>query len=72
MPTAPSIEQYLQELHDDYAARINLAVADDRDDLIWQLAEAYTAEALHAQSERGLIPSLDRLPRPAGAGSQGA
>jgi hypothetical protein len=63
VPTAPSIEQYLQELHDDYAARINQAVADDRDDLVWQLAEAYTADALGAQAARGLTPSLDRLPR---------
>ncbi|TQS40910.1 hypothetical protein [Cryptosporangium phraense] len=62
MPTAPSIEQYLQELHDDYASRINEAVAEDRDDLAWQLADAYTNEALRAQADYGLTPTLDRLP----------
>jgi hypothetical protein len=62
VPTAPSIEQHLQELHDDYAARINEAVADDRDDLVWQLADGYTREALRAQESYGLTPSLDRLP----------
>ena len=67
VPTAPSIEQYLQELHDDYASRINVAVAEDRDDLVWQLADAYTDEALSAQAARGLIPSLDRLPGRAAA-----
>ncbi|MFI5959838.1 hypothetical protein [Cryptosporangium sp. NPDC051539] len=62
MPTALSIEQYLQELHDDYAVRINEAVADDRDDLVWQLADSYTHEALRAQADYGLTPSLHRLP----------
>ncbi|GAA3388046.1 hypothetical protein [Cryptosporangium minutisporangium] len=62
MPTAPSIEQYLQYLHDDYAARINEAVAEDRDELAWQLADAYTRDALRAQADYGLTPSLDRLP----------
>jgi hypothetical protein len=62
VPTALSIEQHLQELHDEYAARINEAVADDRDDLAWQLADSYTREALRAQAAYGLTPSLDRLP----------
>lgn len=62
VPTAPSIEQYLQELHDEYAARINEAVADDRDDLAWQFADSYTREALRAQADFGLTPSVDRLP----------
>jgi hypothetical protein len=62
VPTALSIEQHLQELHDDYAARINQAVAEDRDELVWQLADAYTRDALRAQEEHGLTPSLDRLP----------
>ena len=62
MPTALSIEQYLQQLHDEYAARINEAVAEDRDDLTWQLADSYTHEALAAQAAYGLTPSLDRFP----------
>jgi hypothetical protein len=68
VPTAPrsnqqqGIEQHLQELHDEYAFRINEAIADNRDDLVGQFADAYTHEALKAQAACGLTPSLDRLP----------
>jgi hypothetical protein len=42
------IVRYLQLLHDDYAFRVNAAVAEGRDDLVEQLAEAYFHEATRA------------------------
>jgi hypothetical protein len=35
----------LRELHEHYAWRVNAAVAEGRDDLVWRLSDEYLAEA---------------------------
>lgn len=42
----PSIEDRLQALHDEYAAAVNVAVAEDRAELVAQLADEYADAAL--------------------------
>ena len=46
MPTLPTIAEQLHELHEDYADRVNRLVAEDREDLIRELADRFTEEAL--------------------------
>jgi hypothetical protein len=46
LPTPPTIAEQLLELHEDYADRVNCLVAEDREDLVRQLADGYTEEAL--------------------------
>jgi hypothetical protein len=38
--------EQLHELHEAYADRVNRLVAEDREDLVRELAEGYTEEAL--------------------------
>jgi hypothetical protein len=42
LPTPPIITEQLQELHEDYADRANRLVAEDREDLIRELADQFT------------------------------
>ena len=44
---------YLTALHDDYVERVNAAVAEDREDLVRSLADAYADEALAAKVSAG-------------------
>ena len=46
MPTPPTITEQLHELHEDYAGRVNRLVAEGREDLVRELADGYTEEAL--------------------------
>jgi len=46
LPTPPTIAEQLHELHEDYADRANRLVAEDREDLIRELADRFTEEAL--------------------------
>ncbi len=46
LPTPPTIAEQLDELHQDYADRANRLVAEDREDLIGELADRFTEEAL--------------------------
>ncbi len=46
MPTPPTIAEQLHELHEDYADRVNRLVAEDREDLVRELADQFTEEAL--------------------------
>jgi hypothetical protein len=46
LPTPPTIAEQLHELHEDYADRVNRLVAEDREDLVRELADGYTEEAL--------------------------
>ncbi len=45
MPADSSAEQ-LRELHDAYVWKVNSAVGEGREDLVWQLVDDYTAEAM--------------------------
>ena len=45
MPTPPTIAEQLHELHEDYADRANRLVAEDREDLVRELADRFTGEA---------------------------
>ena len=42
---APSIVENLQSLHEEYVDAVNRAVAEDRDDVVEDLAAAYADEA---------------------------
>ena len=46
MPTPPTIAEQLHELHEDYADRVNRLVAEDREDMVPELADSYAEEAL--------------------------
>jgi hypothetical protein len=46
LPTLPTIAEQLHELHEAYADRVNRLVAEDREDLIRELADRFTEEAL--------------------------
>jgi hypothetical protein len=50
-------------LHEDYISRVNLAIAEDRDDLIPGLVDAYTAEALRTITAGEARRSGDRIRR---------
>ena len=41
----PSLDDRLQSLHEHYVDAVNRAVAEDREDVVEQLAAAYTDEA---------------------------
>jgi hypothetical protein len=46
LPTPSTIAEQLHELHEDYADRVNRLVAEDREDLVRELADRFTEEAL--------------------------
>lgn len=50
MPAPDDLSRYLRELHDDYVDKINRLVAENREDLIQGLVDAYTEEALAAMT----------------------
>jgi hypothetical protein len=41
----PTLDDRLRSLHEQYVDAVNRAVAEDRDDVVEQLAAAYTDEA---------------------------
>jgi len=49
----------LRELHDAYVWSVNAAVAEGRDDLVAELADEYTVEALRIMTEH-CAPACDR------------
>lgn len=51
LPESRDIVYHLTLLHDQYAYRVNLAIAEDRDDLIPGLIDAYIEESLRAITE---------------------
>jgi len=63
VPTQADDSRRLRRLHDEYAWRVNAAIAEGREDLVWRLSDAYLEEAMQlmAQSQQPLAP----LPRPA-------
>ena len=46
MPTPPTIAEQPPELHQDSADRVNRHVAEDRQDLVRELTDRFTEEAL--------------------------
>jgi hypothetical protein len=46
MPPDPEQTARLRELHDDFAWKVNAAVAEGRDDLIGRLSDEYVEQAL--------------------------
>jgi hypothetical protein len=50
VPAPDDLSRYLRELHDDYVDKINRLVAENREDLIQGLVDAYTEEALAAMT----------------------
>lgn len=53
----------LQDLHDQYAEQVNLAVAEGRDDLVKALSEQFAATATAALQEVVLPAMLDPAPQ---------
>jgi hypothetical protein len=53
MAAQSDLVEQLRELHDDYAERINAAVAEGRDDLVEKLVGAYPDEALRLMAAAG-------------------
>ncbi len=49
----------LRELHDEYVERVNLAIAEDRDDLVAALSAQFTETVTTATSEGALPAGLD-------------
>jgi hypothetical protein len=46
LPTPPTIAAQLHEFHEAYADRVNRLVAEDREDLVRELADGDIEEAL--------------------------
>jgi hypothetical protein len=51
LPAFDDEAERLRELHDAYAWEINAAIAEDREDLIPWLADAYLDDAMRAMAE---------------------
>jgi hypothetical protein len=50
-PTVPApddLPRHLRDLHDEYVDKVNRLVAENREDLIQELVDSYTEEALAA------------------------
>lgn len=65
MPADPRQTARLRELHEDYAWKVNAAIAEGRDDLIDALCEEYADEAIRliAGAPRGR-PHRPPAPQP--------
>jgi len=48
MSASYDIARYLERLHEEYAYKVNMAVAENRPDLVRELVDAYVDEALYA------------------------
>ena len=46
-----NIESRLQALHDEYTTAVNVAIEEDRDELVARLADEYTDAALRLMTE---------------------
>jgi pyruvoyl-dependent arginine decarboxylase (PvlArgDC) len=46
-----SIESRLQALHDEYASAVNMAIAEDREELVPGLVDEYADAALQLMTE---------------------
>jgi len=46
-----NIESRLQALHDEYTTAVNVAIEEDRDELVARLADEYTDAALRLLTE---------------------
>jgi len=64
MPADDEQAAKLRELHDAYVWAVNAAVARGRDDLVAELADEYTAEALQLMAAE-ITPACDRPDCPA-------
>ena len=51
MPADPEQTARLRELHEDYAWKVNAAVAEGREDLIRRLSDEYVEEAVRVLAE---------------------
>ena len=54
MSTPEDLSRHLRDLHDAYVDKVNRLVAEGREDLIQELVDAYSEEALAAMT----APSL--------------
>ena len=61
MPAAPRQTARLRELHQDFAWKVNAAVAAGRDDLVDALCEEYAEEAVRVLTG---APPADQSPPP--------
>jgi hypothetical protein len=41
----------LRELHEDYVWKVNAAIGEGREDLVWRLVDDYTEQALRLMTE---------------------
>ena len=48
MSAPRDLSQYLRDLHDAYVDKVNRLVAEDREELIQEVVDAYAEEALQA------------------------
>jgi hypothetical protein len=51
MSTPEDETRRLRDLHEDYVWRVNAAVGEGRDDLVWKLADEYLIKAMQAMSD---------------------
>gem|GEM_PF-4450941 len=51
MPAQGNETQRLRDLHEHYVWLVNAAVEEGREDLVWQLSDAYLAEAMQLMAE---------------------
>lgn len=51
MPTQGDETQRLRQLHEEYAWRVNAAIGEGREDLVWKLSDAYLVEAMQTMMD---------------------
>ncbi len=51
MSTPHDPSQYLRDLHEQYADKVNRLLEEGREDLAWEVADAYPDEALRVMAE---------------------
>jgi hypothetical protein len=59
--TGDELTERLRQLHDDHVEKVNMAVGEGREDLVQELSESYTDQALGLITG-GARPSRDRFP----------
>jgi hypothetical protein len=59
--TPDELTERLRELYDDHVEQVNMALSEDREDLVQELSDSYMDQALHLITA-GARPSSDSLP----------
>ncbi len=63
MSTPDDLQRYLRELHEEYVDKVNRLLGEGREDLVWEMADSYSEEALRAILADQADPGQPGAPR---------